>query len=341
MRIYLIDDFKEALLRASLTFAHKLQKGLLSCGHDVLPFSYRDVQRQHSIFTYCDFLPKLNIKATIESMTGQIQNYRPDVVIFRPAVRKLDEQLVLAARRAAPNATFVCWSISLYSGVHPNILACAKHADIFISSSAGQNLRQYKDAGVSKCAYMPYPCDPALEYRHKVDARWETNVLYTGQTERELPDQDPMRKELIRLLIKQKGLKVWGCEGQPRIFGMDYIYAVSGAKIGISINAYNNIRLYHSNRFMNYLACGTMVLAKYVPDSELLFADGKHLRYFETPAQCMELIDYYLSNPRERLHIADAGMNRAHEQFSCKNIAEDFLTLLKTGSYGKAWSEVI
>lgn len=341
MRIYLIDDFKDNSLRSPLTLGSRLQKGLVRSGHDVFRFSYRDMQRQYSLFHYNSFIKIIGKKAALNVMASQIRNYRPDVIIFRAAVRKLDEEIIIQAKRAAPNAAIVSWSISMYSEVHPNILSCAKHADLFISTSGGKNLERYKKAGIKRCAYMPYPCDPDLEHRYEVDGKWKSDLLFTGQLDRKLPGQGPLRTELIKLLSEKRNLTVWGCLGKPQIHGMDYIYAINGAKIGISINCYNDVRFYHSSRFMNYLACGTMVLAKYVPDSDCLFADGKHLRYFETAQQCLEFVDYYVEHEEERFAVANAGMNRAHSEFNCVAIAQDIIELISTGSYDKPWAEVL
>lgn len=343
-RIFLIEDFKGNSLRACQSFARRLHKGFVRCGHDVFSFSYRDMQRQHSIFNYSSifFIKGIGRHAASELMVSQIQNYNPDIIVFRAAVRKLDEKFVLKAKAAAPNAIIICWYVALYSDVHPNVLACAKHADFFISTSGGKNLERYKKAGIGKCAYMPFPCDPDLEHRYEeVDGKWKSNLLFTGKLDRKLPGQDSMRAELIKLLAEKRNLTVWGCLGKPQIYGMDYIYAINGAKIGISVNCYNDVRFSHSSRFMHYLACGTLVLAKYVPDSEMLFADGKHLRYFNTPDECLQLIDYYLENSREREAIAAAGMERAHSHFSCVNIVQDIFELINTGSYDKPWAEVL
>jgi len=341
VRIYLIEDFKEGSLRASLTFGHKLQKGLLRLGHDVFPFSYRDMQRQYSFFHYCSFIKSIGKRNALRIMVSQIKNYKPDVVIFRSAVRKLDEEFIVQARLAAPHAILACWSISISAAVHPNILACARHADVFLTTSAGRNLKQYRAAGIRKCAYMPYPCDPDLEHRYEVDGKWKSDLLFTGQVERKVVGQDPMRAELIKRLVRERGLKIWGGLGKPKIRGLDYLHAISGARIGISINEFNDVPLCHSNRFINYLACGTMVLARYVPDSELLFTDGKHLRYFSTIEECLELADYYLSHEHERQAIAKAGMEHAHANFNCTAIAKDAVELITTGAYDKPWAEVL
>jgi spore maturation protein CgeB len=118
---------------------------------------------------------------------------------------------------------------------------------------------------------------------------------------------------------------------------MRYFYAISGSRIGLSVNADNNIRLYHSDRLTHYLSCGTFALAKRVPDTDLLFKNKQHLRYFETAEEFFDLADWFLKHEDERKKIADVGMKWTHEQFNCVKIAALFLDLVEKGTYTAPW----
>ena len=130
---------------------------------------------------------------------------------------------------------------------------------------------------------------------------------------------------------------MYGCFGNPRVEGIELFYTISGAKIGLSINIANDVRLYHSDRLTHYLACGTCVLAKTVPDSNLLFEDKVHLRYFDTMDEFFDITNWYLSHEEERLKIANAGMERAHSEFNCVKIAGYILQAIETGTYSAPW----
>ena len=136
-------------------------------------------------------------------------------------------------------------------------------------------------------------------------------------------------------------MTVWGCMGKPRLEGRDYWQAICGTKIALSINAFNDVRMYHSDRLAHYLACGAFVLAKHVPDSELMFADGEHLRYFHNAGQCEELLDQYGSDPPQRRRVALQGRQRMLEEFGCEKIAGYIVDLLERGNIKKKWSETV
>jgi len=78
-----------------------------------------------------------------------------------------------------------------------------------------------------------------------------------------------------------------------------------------------------------------------VPDSELLFKDGVHLKYFDTAEEFFELADWYLKHDHEREKIAKAGMERAHSEFNCERIAKLTLDLIETGTYDAPWAEIL
>jgi hypothetical protein len=243
-------------------------------------------------------------------------------------------------RQAAPNAFFVGFDGDLWPQLHRGRVAAAAELDLLLATNEGKGLDVYKKMGV-RCAFMPNPCDPDIEYRYDVSDKWKTDILFTGKTRQSHKryPTDPLRYQIISRLAELENCRLYGCNGQPRIGGLNYLYAISGAKVGLSVNAVNNIRLCHSDRFTTYIACGTFVLAKRVPDSELLFKDSVHLKYFDTVDEFFELADWYLKHENERIKIANAGMQRAHTEFNCEKIAKYTMDLIENGTYRALWTE--
>ena len=206
-------------------------------------------------------------------------------------------------------------------------------------------MKTYKDAGVPRCAFIPNMCDTDIQHQYNVEEKWKTDIIFTGKAEhRRLGPQvgrDSDRYKLLHKLSKMSNAKMYGCFGNPEVEGIELFYAISGAKIGLSINIANDVRLYHSDRLINYVSCGTFVLAKRVPDSDLLFEDGVHVRYFDTFDDFFELADWYLQHEQERGKIAMAGMQKAHADFNCEKIAQHMLDLIETGTYDAPWATIL
>ena len=242
-------------------------------------------------------------------------------------------------RKASPNAVFIGIDGDLWPALRRERINIAKKLDIVIATNDGEGLRAYRDAGVPKCAFMPNMCDPDTDHRYNVEDKWKSDILWTGliiHDPKRYPGEQ-MRYEIISRLAQMPNCAVYGCCSKPGIGGIDYLYAISGAKIGLSINGDNNVRLYHSDRLTHYLAGGAFVLAKRVPDTDLLFKNGQHLRYFDTAEEFFELADWYLKHEDERKKIADAGMKWTHEQYNSVKIAGYILDLVEKGTYNAPW----
>jgi spore maturation protein CgeB len=339
-RILLIADFKDESPKSIRIPQRMWMKGLTRLGHDVQRFSYRNIMMQ------CSPLPSKRIarnfakKKTDELLVNQIKRYHPDI-IFILSMKYLDAETVISIRQIAPKAVFIGRDEDPFPDHNPARLAIAKQTDIVITTSAGRFLQTYKDAGVACCAFIPNVCDPDIQYKYDVEDKWKTDIIFTGKPEHTKLDRNNERYNLVEKLSQRNDARIYGAFGIPRVEGIDYFYAISGSRIGLSINIANDVRLYHSDRLINYISCGTLALAKRVPDTELLFEDSVHVKYFDTADEFFELADWYLQHEDERRKIALAGMEHAHKEFNCEKIAGYLLDLIETGTYDAPWAEIL
>jgi len=336
-RILLVADIKYKPIKVFVDQIPKLAKGFVRLGNDVRSFSYCNVLAQISPLK-SRTLSKLLFKSKVDELLAeQLKDYAPDIVYIN-FPRFLDANTIKLMRQAAPKAVFVGEDGDPWPKLQKNRMDTAKELDILMATNEGQFLQDYRNAGVPLCVFMPNTCDPDTDHRYDIGPQWETDILWTGNAKHHADTSEVFREKLITELAKRDNCTIYGCFGKPQIGGIDYLYAISGARIGVSVNAINSVRLYHSDRLTHYLACGTFVLAKRVPDTDLLFKDGRHLRYFDGIDEFFELADWYISHEEERKKIADAGMRWVHEQFNCVKIAGYILDLAEKGSYSAVWS---
>ena len=339
-KIFMVSDLRLDAVQMFKNNPHKLAKGFIRLGHDVRNFSYYESAMGLSPLKNKTIACLLAKKKVDRVLADAISNYKPDVV-FINFVRILDAQTVEKIRQAAPQAVVFGFDGDLWPDLHKGRIEIAKKLDILAATNDGDSLRTYRDAGVAKCVFLPNCCDPDIDHRYEVEEKWKKDILWTGLIEHNIKRYpgEVLRHKIVSRLAKMPNCVVYGCCGKPKIGAMNYLYAISGAKIGLCINADNNVRLYHSNRLTHYLACGTFVLAKKVPDSDLLFKDETHLRYFDTAEEFFGLADWFLKRDDERKKIADAGMRWAHEQFNCVKIAGYILDLVEKGKYTAPWNQ--
>lgn len=333
----IISDTSYKSVKMFLNQVPKLAKGFIRLGNDVRCFSYNNIIRQLSPLKSKKFSSFFYKKTADNILSSFAKNYEPDIVIIGGFPRYFDRISVNRLREVIPKAVLVGGDGDPWPKLNPSRIETAKHFDILTATNDGQWLQDYRDAGVPFCIFMPNMCDPDIDHRYQVSEEWKTSILWTGTEKHHADTRETFREELVTELAKRNNCALYGCFGKPQIGGIDYLYAISGAKIGVSVNAVNSVRLYHSDRITFYLACGTFVLAKRVPDTDLLFKDGEHLRYFDTVDEFFDLADWYLNHEEERKKIADAGMQHVHKQFNCVKIAGYVLELIEKGTYNAPW----
>jgi len=336
-RIFIVTDLGSNPIKMFLHHARKLAKGFIRLGHDVNTFNCRSALLQLSPLKSISFAARFFKSKVDELLANEIRNYSPDIIHVSFA-KFLDAKTIALMRQAAPNAFLIGIDVDLWPELHKNRLRAAAELDVVLTTYGDNGQQAFKNAGV-RCVFMPNMCDPDVEHRYEVSDRWNSDILFTGKIKHKHYATEDIRSELVGRLVTMKNCAVYGSCGRPSIGGIQYLYAISGAKIGLSVNAVNDIRLYHSDRPTQYMACGTFVLAKRVPDTDLLFRDGVHLKYFDTVEDFFDLAKWYLAHEDERIKIANVGMEHAHTEFNCVKIAKYTIDIIETGNYKAPWTD--
>lgn len=339
-RIFVIGNFKDESPQSIRIERRRWPKGLIRLGHDVQRFSYRNIMQQSSLIKNKTFAQRFAKKRTDKILLEQVKSYHPDIVLVLN-MKYLDHNTIAAMRKVAPHAVFVGRDNEPFPETNPARIPISKQMDIVVGGNAGRFLRTYKQAGVPVCAFIPNPCDPDIQHPYEVEDKWKSDIIFLGRAEHPELDREIERYELLLKLSKMPNVKLYGCFGNPDVDGIEAFYAISGAKLALSINIANDVRLYHSDRLINCVSCGTFTLAKWVPDSDLLFEDGVHLKYFDTPDEFFELAEWYLQHEPEREKIAKAGMERAHTEFNCEKLAQYLLDVVEKGYYNAPWADAL
>jgi hypothetical protein len=340
-RIFIIADIGYNPVKMYLNTMRKFAKGWIRLGHDVEIFSYRSAIFNLSPIKSKKFAYRFYKSQVDELLAGQIKHYIPDIV-FIGFPRIFDDKSVECIRQATPGAILIGYDVDPWPKLQKsNKIKTAKELDILTATNDGQYLQDYRDVGVPLCVFIPNTCDPDIDYRYEVSPEWKTDILWTGAVKHHADTSDDFREKLITKLAKRDNCTLYGCFGRPQIGGIDYLYAISGAKIGVNVNAYESVKFCHSDRLLQYLACGTLVMAKRFDGCDLLYKDNIHLRYFDTIEEFFDLADWYLNHEEERRKIADAGMKWVHEQFNCVKIAGYILDFIEKGSYSAPWSKYL
>lgn len=340
MRIALLSDFKNDTLRNVQIITRKLHKGLLRNGHDVMTLSYRNLMMQLSPLPGKTLSRTFGKKKTDQLCQAILSDYQPDLVMVL-SFRHFDAETIMLLREKLPKAIFAGWYEDSLDGLDESVKAMCRQFDWLFATGGGELFKNIvNDCGL-RGAFMPNPCDPDIERRHNVPEAYHSDLLFIGKLSHKYRGTDASRADLAKILVDRFGMKIIGSAGHDKVLGMDYYRHICGAKINLSVNATNDIRMYHSDRLINCMGCGAFVIAKEVPDANLLFEDNEHIRYFLENDECIELVDYYLTHEAERQKIADKGLEYTHRMFNCERIAKDIIDVIHTGDYDEPWKEIV
>ena len=336
-RILIITDQSLKPIKFFIDQMPKLAKGLIRLGHDARIISYSQLLRAMSPFKSRRISAYLYKQKVDEKIAELALHYQPNIVYISFA-KFLDAETIEMVRHACPQAVIIGGDGDPWPSLQEGRIDTAKSLDFLIATNDGTFLEEYRSAGVKNCCFMPNMCDPDIDHRYEVESMWKTEILWTGAARHSANKDAVFRETLVKEIAKRENTSIYGCLQRPQIGGRNYLYAISGARIGVNVNAYDSVKFCHSDRLTQYLACGTLVMAKRFEGCERLYKDGVHLRYFDTIEEFLGLVDHYMSQEQERKKIADGGMDWVHQEYNSQKIAQYILDLVEKGHYSAPWN---
>lgn len=171
---------------------------------------------------------------------------------------------------------------------------------------------------------------PDFLARHHKDVEKDIDVLFTGSylpwaTER----NNTLRAVdmLFNLEIHSANPDQWKAEGFKNVHGpsMDTELPELYARARVNLSIDHMIEAgYWSDRNAQIMACGGLVLFRYVPLSETVFHD--HIAYFHSMKECVEQLNILLDKPDKDLAGASiSGYRYAQQNLKATSKVIDFL----------------
>ncbi len=223
-----------------------------------------------------------------------------------------------------------------------------KEVDVFFTTAKGM-LPEYKSIADTP-AYWVYegahlPMFPSLPKNYYLQKIYRSEVAFIGSLYYWDDDRNISlrREDFLKKIHKKYQLNIWGPQGvrdakerwgrnYPAIewpaFNEELVKVCRGAKIILGINTVNSVELYFSNRTFITLAAGGFHITHYVPGLETMFENNKHLVWFHSDEECLDLIGYYLKRPLLRKKISLEGQKWVHKKYSMKKQINKILAII-------------
>lgn len=288
-----------------------------------------------NVFAYGQFLSQEKANA---ELLKKVRNYKPDIVLGL----KLDRIYVETLRRIRRQGFFCAlWYVDCFEESIPEwIKPLFKEVDVFFTTAKGM-LPKYEQLGDTP-AYWNYegaflPAFPDLKLTEPLKNTYASQVAFVGNIfQPPVADKNiaMRRQSLLKKVNDKYQLKIWGVQGDPLArkkwgpsrcpviewpaYNEELVKVCRASDIILGINTVNTIELYFSNRTFITLASGGFHLTEYVPGLETLFDNHKHLAWYDSDKECLDLISYYLKRPSLRRKIAKEGRGLVRSKYSMK-----------------------
>jgi len=204
----------------------------------------------------------------------------------------------------------------------PWVVDIGRHADLtLLYHKSEEVIQKHRDRGIKCIDYWWVGTDPEIFHPREVPRKYD--VVFMANNSNDFNEKtgqgyggrqqliDAIAAEDIHMHLFGKGWEylssVPTVHLHPFVDCDEFAEACSAAKITLGYNT-NQVYMYTSwRRPLNSMACGAFHLTRYFPGLEEVFENGKHLVWFHSIPEAIDLIQYYLAHDDERERIAQAG----------------------------------
>jgi Glycosyl transferases group 1 len=253
-------------------------------------------------------------------------------------VRKLTPRVLLVLKLDGPSlralaevraldALVALWQVDCFTpDIPPRAALLAAEADLVLTTARGMvqayaRLVRGSAHWVYEGVHLPAFLDFELEEGQR--RLFGSEVAFVGNVYQP-PEGTPNAGRRLRLLTRvaeRYDLKVWGLQSKSfdarepppfRVvrwpaYNADCVRVCRASNLVLGMNTVDNVELYFSNRTFLTLASGGFHLTSYVLGLERMFENHRHLVWFHSDDECLELLTHYLARPHERARIAAEG----------------------------------
>ncbi len=241
----------------------------------------------------------------------QIEEYRPDV-IHLSAMDVLEPALI---REIRLRCRFMVGQIAARLATER-----AQLGYDLIVSSLPNFVERFQNAGI-EAEWLPLAFDPSpLSIVGPQDRK--VSVSFVGS----VFDVHPTRIPLIETIGENTAIDVWSADAgrlptgrygrvrkHPGVWGADMYRVLASSRQTVNVHAFtedippidaNNFRLFEAT------GMGALLITDRLRTLGELFDVGREVVGFGSPAECAELVSYYVDHPDEAASIAAAGQAR-------------------------------
>lgn len=285
-----------------VSWAQKLELGLIKAGHDVHAFSDRDV----AAFEAPLGLRPIGRRRANRLLLEMAEAVQPEVVIAGHC-DVIEDATLAELKRRRPEATLVhCNNDPLF--VPENAARIERRAAlvdaVFVSTGEAELARRFPNAPVP-LHHLPNPVDPSIE---RGDASTRENLpvdlVFCSKS-----DAHTRRLQLVGWLRDALPpdivFRIHGSHGQPGVWGLDYDRVLAASKMGLNLNRQEGQRWYSSARMAQMGGNGLLVFTHADNGFDTLFPPETLVYYRGREDLLAKIREFHADDARRRAWAAN------------------------------------
>ena len=296
----------------------KISNGFIRSGHYVYDFSYRDEARNASLLKR----KKMGAKKMNKRIIELCYNINPDFIMFGKA-EMVNIETLRTIKQSFPKIKTALWHVDAiyYDKEIKHITNQLEFLDAVFITTGGKNLDIIRNQYPQKTFFFPNPVDSSIDY-HKnfLYEKFKYDVVFCGR-DRNRIERRKYFKEISTIANKKLNFSFNGVLDKPIKTGNNYLKTLSQAPMGLNISDRFDIEYYSSDRVAQLTGNGLCTFSPYVPHFEKLYNE-KEMVYYKNTNELIEKLIFYKENPQERKKIAQAGWQRAQQDYNSTRIAQ-------------------
>ena len=323
--------------KAFYAMDRKITYGLISQGHFVYDFSYRDVARAERFLGF----KEKSINKMNNALIKTCKNIEPDLLLLAKSEFIYPETLA-TIKQLFPSIKIAKWFVDFLNREEKQFFKQFDYISHFFQTSAAELPTLSERFAHLKCLYMPNITDPAID-KYIDNPTKKYDIIYIARDHKE----DVRHQFAIALenFCKHNNLsiKIYASLGNPPIFGSLYYQAISQAKIAINFNREDLLEGENKEKFMgssdrmnHFMGAGTCTFSPKIRGLEMLYKDGQDVIYFDGLQDCFSKIMEYLQNDKYKI-IGNNGNSKAYAISNSKKVTNFMLETIFEQAYSQTY----
>lgn len=279
-----------------------------------------------------------------EALVDAVRAARPDLVLGL----KLEMIPADALRRVrALGVPVALWYVDCFTPEVPAwIVPLLAHVDAFFTTAEGM-VEAYRAVCAAPVHWLvegvhlpAFPAESAPTAAHRSEVAFLGNVFQPPVADERIALR---RLRLLTAVGTRFDLRVWGPQSPDfdrhagplpfRVvrwpaYNEECVKVCRGAAVVLGINTVDTVPRYFSNRTFLTLAAGGFHVTSWVPGLESMVEHGRHLVWYRSDEECLDLIAHYLAHGDERARIAAEGQRHVRARYDLAGQVRKLLAAL-------------